>query len=70
MPHIGAYEVGVGTQRAQLIRQVHADVIAPAGHEDSGAIARECKRGGAADAGQCACDENYRARHLDTLLWW
>jgi hypothetical protein len=68
LKHVAAREVGFSPKLTQFLGEGFADVIASAGDDDSGAFTPECQRGGAANAGKCASDENNGSWHIDTLV--
>jgi hypothetical protein len=62
--NVGTNEFGLRAERAKLADQLLAGVVAAAGNDEIGAFFREGERGGAADTGQGASDENNGTGHL------
>ena len=58
MAHIGRDEGGFRAEAAKLGFERPAFRLAAAGNDDGGAFPGEGQRRGAADAGECAGDEN------------
>src|SRR6202011_4492630 len=60
---VGVDEFRFRAERTQLGDEPLAFVIAAAGNDEAGTFAGEGERGGAADAGECACDQNDLIAH-------
>jgi hypothetical protein len=58
MAHIGANELGLGTQLAEFGFQLATLLFAPAGNDDASSFLRESDGGGSANAGQGTSDED------------
>jgi hypothetical protein len=66
--NVGANELSLGTERAELRGQRLTGVVAAAGNDEIGAFFREGGRGGAADTGQGTSDEDNRTGHVKSPL--
>jgi hypothetical protein len=64
--NVGTNEFSLRAQRAKLANQFLAGVIAAAGNDEIGAVFREGERGGAADTGQGASDEDNGTGHVSS----
>jgi hypothetical protein len=61
---VGVDELGLRTERAQLLNERLAGLITPTGNDDLRALLGEGDGGGATDAGQGASDQDYWVAHL------
>jgi hypothetical protein len=60
---VGVDELGLRVERAQLVDERLARLVAPTGNDHLRALPGKGNGGGAADAGQGACDQNDGMTH-------
>ena len=64
LAHVGVDELGLRTERAQLLNERLSGLITPAGNDDVGALLGEGEGGGAADAAESAGDQDNWVAHM------
>src|ERR1700694_759936 len=66
---VGVDELGLGTERAQLLNERLAGLITPAGNDHLRALLGEGDGGGATDAGKSTGDQDNLIAHIRILSW-
>jgi hypothetical protein len=66
LANVGVDELGLGTERTQLLNEGLAGVITPTGNDHLRALLGEGNGGGAPDAAEAASDQDHWVAHIPT----